>query len=284
MISSMRRLALVVALAMSSLLPLTATPAGAQSSTTPAGARSPAPASPAAPSPLPIGDVTVLIVLLRHADGVSLTPDDLTGAAAVIEARLAALPAPGAQVTPIPDDRVRIDVADPTQFTAVRRVATAPGQFRIVAIPPDRVGGVQTGRPLPDDATIAVIVPPGHVAHAMVASDVLGQPAVDITLDPEASEAFDAWAAHHIGETTALVLDDEVVTLATINAPRFDGRVQVSGLPDEAQAHGLAAILTGGPLPVTAEPLTICPAPAPCPVPSPGPTIPSPGPGPSGTP
>jgi preprotein translocase subunit SecD len=70
-----------------------------------------------------------------------------------------------------------------------------------------------------------------------------------------------------VGDLVAFVLDDVVVSAATINAPRFEGRVQISGSFDGADVQALAAILGGGALPVVAEPLPDC-LPAGCPVPS----------------
>jgi preprotein translocase subunit SecD len=221
--------------------------------------------SPVVP-PIVIDQVSVVIVQLRDPDGSALTTEQLAAARAVIEARLAALAAE-ATVMAIPQDRIRIDLADASRLHAVTRVVTAPGVFRIVGIPADSFDDVVTGEPLPEGLVVREIVAPGHIAHAGVGQDQLGHPAIDLQLDAQGADAFDAWASENMGGLAALVLDDVVVSAATINAPGFEGRVQVSGSFDPQQAQELVAVLDGGALPVLAQPLPDC-LPAGCPVPS----------------
>lgn len=216
-----------------------------------------------------IGEVTVLVVVLRHEDGSPLTPDDLVAATSVIEARLDALSAPGTTVTPIPVDRVRIDVADPARMAAIRRVATAHGELLFVPIPASRFGDIVEGEPLPPTMEVVPLVDGSHVTGATVGSDDMGQPELRLDLDTEGAALLDAHAASHQWQGLALVLDGIVVTVATITAPRFGGSIVMSGPIDVRTLSELAAIVSGGVLPVIAEPLDLCPAPAPCPVPSP---------------
>jgi hypothetical protein len=237
--------------ATAALVAATAAQAAAPPSSAPA---SPAPAS----SPSVIDQVSVVIVQLRDPAGGTLSTDQLHGAEAVIEARLAVLPGPGTTVTTIPGDRIRIDLADPSQLDVAGRVSTAPGSFRIVGIPSDRAADVQTDAPLPADMDVHEIVAPGHIERASVTEDQLGNPVVDLEMDDEAAAAFDTWAAEHMGETVALVLDDTVMSAPTLRASRFNGQVQVSGALDLPRAQELAAILSGGPLPVLAETLPDC--------------------------
>ena len=225
-------------------------------------AQSPAPGSPAV-----IDQVSVVIVQLRDPEGGALTPEALDATRIVIDARLAALPAPGATVTVIPEERIRIDLADPSQLEAVTRVATAPGLFRIVGIPTEHVDEVEPGESLPADLEVHEIVAPGHIVHVAVGQDQLGGLAVDLELDAQADDAFDAWAADHFGEQVALVLDDVVVAAPTIQATEFNGQVQISGSFDLPQVQELVAILSGGALPVLSESLPLC-LPIACPVPS----------------
>ncbi len=258
MIARMRRLACVAALAMS-LMPMVAMPVPAQSPTPPTASR---------PAPDVIGEVSVIVVLLRRVDGTALTPDDLAATVAVMEARLAALPAPGTHLTPISDDRVRIDLGDPGQLEGIRRVATAPGELLFVPIPEPRFGDVVEGEPLPPSMETVPILDGVHVADAHVKTDEMGQPVLHLGLDAEGAELFDAHAGSHVGERLALVLDGIVVSAPTLNAPAYEGRLEISGPLDEPALSELVAILSGGMLPVVAEPLDVCPAPATCPVPS----------------
>jgi preprotein translocase subunit SecD len=225
--------------------------------------------APASVTPGAIVDVSILIVQLRGADGAPLAAEDLAAASAVIEDRLAALSAPGTQVSLIPGDRVRIDVGDPAQLDAIRRVATAPGELWFVPVPNEFAAEVVAGAPLPADMPVAPIFDGSHVERASMATDQMGEPAVDFQLDTEAAELFDAFAADHFGELFAMVLDDIVVSAATINATNFDGRAQISGSLDEQAATEWVAILSGGVLPVVAEAIDVCPAPAGCAIESP---------------
>ncbi len=224
--------------------------------------------SPSAPTSPHIGDRSVLVVQLSAPDGAPVTPEEQAAAAAVIAARLQALGVPGSTVAVIPDGRIRIDIDDPSRADAITRVVTAPGQLLIIAIPDDVAGDVRTGEPLPDGMHQDVIVAPGHVAAAAVGRDELDRPAVELTLDAEAAQAFDGWAAGHVGALMALVVDDIVASAATIDAPRFEGHLLISGAFDEQVVAELVAILAAGPLPLRAEPLVVCPAAPACPVPS----------------
>jgi preprotein translocase subunit SecD len=228
------------------------------------------PAAAQSPSASPenvIDQASVVILQLHDPDGGALDADELEAARAVIETRVLALPGPGATVTVIPDERIRIDLADPSQLEAVTRVATAPGVFRIVGIPSDRLDDVVEGQPLPGGMEVPVMVDAGHIARAAVGEDQMGGPAIDLELDGPAAETFDAWAADHYGEMIAMILDDVVVSAATVQATEFDGRIQVSGSFEPSNVDELAAILSGGALPVPAEPLPDC-LPAMCPIPS----------------
>lgn len=266
MIAGMRRLACVAALAMS-LLPMVV-----------AHAQSPmASTAPRSAAPDVIGEVSVVVVLLHRADGAALTPEDLAATAKVMEARLAALPAPGSTVTPIAPDRVRIDVGDPSQLESIRRVATAPGELLFVPIPPEFAMQVESGARLPLGMPVEPIFDAGHVEEAVVGMDAMGYPAVDLQLDAEAAALFDAHAASHQGEMFAMVLDGVVLSAPRITETEFRGRARISGSFGEQAVSELVAVLSGGVLPAVAELLTVCPAPAPCPVTSPDPgSTPSP--------
>jgi preprotein translocase subunit SecD len=178
-------------------------------------------------------------------------------------------------VTVTPDDRIRIDLADPSQLQTVSGVATAPGMFHIVGIPADRTEDVVEGEPLAGDMRTAPIIGPGHIADAWLGQDDLGQPVVNLEFDAQAAEAFDAWAVDHVGERVALLLDDVVVSAPVLQATRFDGRTQISGSFDTSRVQELVAILRGGPLPVLAEPLPDC-LPIGCPIPSQPPGVTAP--------
>lgn len=264
MLPGMGRRSSVTAKLVSLLLALMAMPGGALAS----GSPSP-PAGSGAPASVPsIGDVTILIVQLRGEAGVAPSPEQHAAAVATITARLASLPDAGTTITPIALDRIRLDLTDPTWADAVTRVATAPGDFRILAVPSDFAAEVKPVGPLPSGMPVQEVVGAGHVVGAGVGQDAMGQPTIDLQLDAAAARDLDGWAAGHLGEMIALMLDGVVWSAATINATQYEGHAQIGGPLEPAQAQELVAILDGGPLPVRASVLTVCPAPVECPAPS----------------
>ena len=233
---------------------------------TPGAARSPAPSVVPAGSPLasPWAAQSVLILQLRGTDGAALTPEQVAAAQAVVEARMAAL-GTAVTVTPIPDDRLRLDLADAAMLDAVSRVATAGGELQFVPVPDQYRDAVVDGQPLPVGMPVEPLFGGEGVVQATIGSSQMGQPSVDVVLAQDAATAFDAYVATHYGGRFAIVLDGTVVGAPTINATRFDGRAQISGSFDVPAVQQLVAILTGGVLPVAAEVLTVCPVADACP-------------------
>jgi preprotein translocase subunit SecD len=117
---------------------------------------------------------------------------------------------------------------------------------------------VEPGGLLPTDPAFHEIVGSGHVIDATVSEDGSGGPAIDLRLDAAAADALDAWAADHVGEQVAIVLDDVVFSAPVLRGADYDGSVQISGPFDPARAHVFVAILRGGVLPIEAEALPPC--------------------------
>lgn len=230
-------------------------------------------AVPASPLASPWAAQSIVIVQLGSLGGATLTSDEVTASASIVESRLAALGV-DARVTQIPDDRLRIDVADPSRADAVKRVATAPGDLQFVPVPEGFANLIVEGEPLPPDMPADPLFGGDSVDTFQLGMDGTGQQAIDIQLDSLAAGVFDDWAATHLGQRFAIVLDGLVVSAPVIRASEFDGRAQISGAFDVQQATELVAILQGGTLPVAAEVLTVCPATGDCPGASP---LPSPG-------
>ena len=235
-------------------------------------------AAPAAATPVasPWQAGAIVIVQLSSADGGPLTTAQVAETESVVRARLGALGGPGATVRSIPDDRLRIDVADQAWADAVRDVATAPGIVQFVPIPTEYADAVVEGEPLPAGMPIEPLFGSDGIADASIGSDQLDQPAVDIVLSQEAARVFDDFAAAHLGERFAIVRDGLVLSAPTINATSFNGRAQISGAFDRAAIASLVAIVRGGVLPVTAEIVNLCPAAGECPASTIGPAV-SPG-------
>ena len=163
-------------------------------------------------------------------------------------------------MTPIPDDRLRIELTDPGSRDAVGRVATARGDLQFVPVPEAFADAIVDGEALPPGMPVEPLFGGTSVESFEVSADQMGQPAVDLALDAEAAGIFDDWAADHIGDRFAMVLDGIVIAAPVVRAADFNGRVQISGGFDMPRATEMAAILGGGVLPVSARVLTVCPA------------------------
>jgi preprotein translocase subunit SecD len=236
----------------------------------PAVASSPSPSALAPASPW--SAQSVVIVQLSDQEASALTPDQLTAAEAVIRARFAAYPGALVAVTAIPDDRLRVELADATTADAIAHVATAHGDLQFVPVPDAYAGSVTDGEPLPSGMPVEPLFGGDSVTSVAVGVTQTDLPAVDIVLDPDAATLFDEYAAAHYGERFAIVLDGTVIEAPTINATRFNGSAQISGAFDLAQVQQLVAILTGGVLPVHAVVLQVCPAASECSQASPAPS------------
>lgn len=232
------------------------------------------PSSSATPVPSDAwGTHEIVIIQLTPSGGAALTEEQHVAAERVVRDRLAALGVPGVSVRAIPDGRLRIDVADPEWADTVRRLATTPGELSFVAVPPGYSNDVRQGEPLPADMPVEVIVVPGQILEAAPGTNEFGMLAVDLQLDDVGAAAFDAWAADHVGQQLAMVLDGIVLSAPVSNAMRYGGQAQITGDLDAQAMEELAAILAGGILPVPAEVLWLCPADDPAPVcPSPMPS------------
>ena len=86
----------------------------------------------------------------------------------VIRARLAALDVSDVTVKGIADDRLRIDLADPTARDVIARVATAPGNLEFVAVPDAFANAIVDGGPLPSGMVAEPLFGSEGVAAARV--------------------------------------------------------------------------------------------------------------------
>ena len=134
----------------------------------------------------------------------------------------------------IPDDRLRIDLADEAWAEPTRRVAVAPGLLQFVPVPAEFADTIVEGEPLPPGMPVEPLFGSEGIEAATVGSDMMDQPAVELVFTPAAAMLFDDYAATHLGERFAMVLDGVVLVAPTINARAFDGRAQISGAFDDA--------------------------------------------------
>jgi preprotein translocase subunit SecD len=220
------------------------------------------------PSPQVVDGPALVIIQLEGGGGGPLEPGEQTAAESVVASRLAALPAAGASVTSIPEDRLRIEVPEQAWADRVERIATAPGVLALLPVPPFYDDQVTDGAPFPDGAPVVPILGNREVERVALSTDGLDELAIDLELTAAGAAAFDTYAFDHQGERLAIVLDGIVLSAPVIQAQDYDGRLQVSGALDDVAVRDLVAILSGGILTVRAEVLDVCPAFGECPPPS----------------
>ncbi|MCY7419290.1 MAG: hypothetical protein LH650_12515, partial [Chloroflexi bacterium] len=131
------------------------------------------------PMPSPWTARSILILQLRDPEGGSVTADAVGATRVSIQARLAALGV-DVSVRSIPDDRLRIDVADPSRADAVQRVATAPGYIEFVPVPEAFANAIVEGEPLPVDMVLEPLFGGDSIETFQLTTDMTGQPAIDI--------------------------------------------------------------------------------------------------------
>jgi SecD/SecF fusion protein len=86
-----------------------------------------------------------------------------------------------------------------------------------------------------------------HMSRVQVTADQTGFPAVSFELVDAKKNAFLAFTTKHVDEGMAIVLNDEIVSLATINEP-LPGSAQISGRFTDRYASGLVTVLRSGSL------------------------------------
>jgi preprotein translocase subunit SecD len=155
-------------------------------------------------------------------------------------------------------DRVVVQLAPVGDEQALRHLITSTGRLEFFGVPSDRSDEVQQGMPIPAD--LPLIFDGSHIETASPGFTSGGQLAVDVTFDAEGARLFDDFAAEHLGEQFAIVLDAVVVTAPVIQAAGFDGKAQISGsFETDAEVAELLTVLRSGALPNPLEEVTFGP-------------------------
>jgi len=79
--------------------------------------------------------------------------------------------------------------------------------------------------------------------------DQNSQPAVSITFDSQGARRFGSYTAQNVGRSFAIVLDEEAISVATIQEPIPGGNGQISNMGSAQRASDLAVLLRAGALP-----------------------------------
>ena len=94
-----------------------------------------------------------------------------------------------------------------------------------------------------------------NVASARAGIDNDGNYIVSIKLDDEGTKIFDEYTAAHVGEYILIFLDDQMLSMATLQAHITDGSGIISGSFTAESAKALANGINAGALPFTLEPI-----------------------------
>ncbi|MEO6710828.1 MAG: protein translocase subunit SecD, partial [Planctomycetota bacterium] len=125
-----------------------------------------------------------------------------------------------------------------------------PPQFRWF---PHRTQEGQQPRPR-EDSIIPLAVPKeewtftgANLASVAKSQDGVGFPAVSFQMKPDKVGPFGDFTGSHVNEGMAIVLNDEVVSLATINE-KLPGQAQISGRFTDSQVDSMVKVLRSGSL------------------------------------
>jgi protein-export membrane protein SecD len=162
-------------------------------------------------------------------------------------------------------DRIIVELPGVQNEGQVRQLIGQTGLLEFMAVPRD-AQAVSQGTLAPADVQDCATAPTGawcrlfrgdEVETARPGFDQTNRPSVDISLRGNAAGIFDRHAAVHQGEQIAIVLDGEVQSAPTINAPRFGGSVQITGQFSSAEVSSLVTVLRYGALPAELEEVSI---------------------------
>lgn len=92
------------------------------------------------------------------------------------------------------------------------------------------------------------------LTNATVAYDQNNQPAVGLSFNGEGARIFGRYTTQNVGESFAIVLDDEIISVARIISPIPGGTGQITNVGGLERASELALLLRSGALPA---PLTV---------------------------
>lgn len=151
-------------------------------------------------------------------------------------------------------DRISVElpgVEDEADISSLRDLLGATGVLAFMPVPTQLQGSVTEG-PLPNAMTdVAPLFTGVEIASATVGQgQTSGEMVVNLELTDTAARLFDEYAAEHLGEQFAIVLDDDLVSAPFIGATRFGGRVQIAGDFTPQEADALATVQRFGPLPL----------------------------------
>jgi hypothetical protein len=178
----------------------------------------------------------------------SPTADDIATVVEIVRRRLDAAGSADHSVS-VSDTGIVVSVPGTVDLDAVRRLVGQTGRVTFVAL---GERSANAGDIIDEEGNSALFTG-AAVASARVGEGELGEPTVELTLEPAAARIFADFTTENVGTWFAIVLDGRVVTAPIIQSAILDGSIRItSGIGDrfdELEMRSLAAILSSGPLP-----------------------------------
>jgi len=199
-------------------------------------------------------------------DDQPITPDILAQTRTIIENRVNATGVAEPNIQTAGADRITIELPGATDRAEIEQLVGTTGRLYFIPIPAQWASAVGVGGTLPpgmdptpdtgfdnNDLSRLAIFGGDQIAAASPGTDELGRPAVNLELKAEGADLFDDYARANQGGLFAIVLDGVVQSAATINAPQFNGRAQISGSFTTDEVNDLVTVLKFGSLPLEIE-------------------------------
>lgn len=208
-------------------------------------------------TPMPIvgsgpTDCVIETWALVHTASQPVNMDVLDQTQTIIQNRLSHVGIPAAVSLHQPD---QFSVTSPAWFDPdeIHELVGHTGTLLFIPVPTEFATSIAEGQPVPEGMPVTPIFAGDQIASARSGTTQTGLPTIDLSLKSQGAAAFDAYAANHLGDRFAIVLDGIVQSAPTINAAQFNGQAQISGSFTQAQVDLLVAVLRFGalPLPIT---------------------------------
>lgn len=197
-----------------------------------------------------------LEVILAPADPNTATQDAMIATVDMLEGRLLVLRR-AAQINSYSvllneDLSVQLELGGLDSVDAIAPALLEDALFEVVAVTPEVVAGdiiATTGNATVDGPSYETILSAADILVVSPSPDQFGGYAIEIALLGEAGERFGLYTDANIGGSLALVLNNEVLSVPTIQS-RITSPILLTGNFTESEAATLAAQISSDPLPV----------------------------------
>ncbi|MEA2623674.1 MAG: preprotein translocase subunit SecD [Chloroflexota bacterium] len=188
---------------------------------------------------------------IQATDSQTVTPEILAQTRTIIENRVNATGVTEPVVTTQGSNRISVELPGAVNETEVRDLVGTTGRLDFVGVPQEFDAQVIQGQKLPANMDPTPLFSGDQIAAARPGQEgTTGLPAVDLELKDEGSRLFDEYAASHLNQRFAIVLDGIVQSAPVLQASHFGGRAQITGSFTAKEVNDLVTVLKFGSLPL----------------------------------